>query len=225
VNTNHDTLLVTFTIGPDFVNVGQAHTLTLLPPFQNHYTRADAFQTVTDAGIFAGVERNISDRFAMQLGVAGYAVDTEITPRGTVWQFANPAFENLSYFYNIDHTRLMATTKLLTTVANYHSLHPYLTGEIGAAFNNANGYQEIPLEGNATGSTPFNRHKNNSFAWGIGAGVDYNLNQSIRLGLGYQFSDLGSASLGPNPSALTNQTLSIPHIYANQLRFQLTILV
>ena len=148
-----------------------------------------------------------------------------MTPKGTVWQFRSPEFEDLSYAYHISHGRVMATTKLLTTISPYQALHPYVSGEIGSGFNNTRGYQETPLEAGVLPTAPFIDHNQTSFAWGVGAGLDYDVSQHTRVGAGYQFSDLGSASLGPTPASLTNQTLSLSHIYANQLRFQLTILV
>jgi len=56
-------------------------------------------------------------------------------------------------------------------------------------------------------------------------GADYNINPHMRLGLGYQFLDLGKASLGPAFGATSTQTLNLPHLYVNQLRFQFTTLV
>ena len=68
-------------------------------------------------------------------------------------------------------------------------------------------------------------HNQNSFSWGVGVGIDARLNRHIRAGIGYEFSDLGKASLGPTPAALTTQTLSLAHIYANQLRIQFSFLI
>lgn len=147
-----------------------------------------------------------------------------MTIKGDVWQFALPEFDDLSYTYHIHHARVMASAKLLTTLIQ-PSLHPYVSGEIGAAFNQASGYKETPLEVGAIPTPPFSNHSQTSFAWGVGVGVDYNLNQQIRLGVGYQFADLGSASLGQTTAELTTQSITLPHLYANQLRFQLTILV
>lgn len=51
------------------------------------------------------------------------------------------------------------------------------------------------------------------------------INSHMRIGVGYQFADLGSASLGPTLDATTTETLVLSHLYTNQLRFQLTYLV
>lgn len=214
----------TLTIGADFVNPGQTQTLMLLPPFQNTYTKGNNSQTLTDAGGFVGIEREFNDKLSVQLGVSGY-IDEQITLKGSIWQFTLPEFDDLNYKYHIRHARVMATTKLLTTIPQYSQIHPYLSGEIGTAFNHTSDYHETPLETGILPTAPFANHNQTSFAWGIGLGLDYNLNQHVRLGVGYQFSDLGRAALGPTSAALTTQTLNLSHIYVNQLRFQLTILM
>lgn len=216
--------LATFAIGPDFVQKGHAQTLSLLPPFQNHYTNTKHSGTVADAGVFIGFEHALNDRLWAQLGVAGY-VDEQITPKGHVWRFASPAFDTLSYAYQVHHTRAIVEGKLLTSINQSQSIHPYVSGGLGAAFNRASNYQEMPLISGAVPTLPFANHTKTSLSWGIGAGVDYNINSHVRIGAGYQFSDLGKVALGATSAATTQQTLSFAHLRANQLRFQLTFLV
>lgn len=210
-------------MGPDFVEAGQAQNLTLLPPFQNHYTNTTHTATVADAGGFVGVERRVTDYLSFQLGVAGY-VDAQLAPQGNVWQFGVPLFENLSYAYKVHHSRVMFSSKLLTTVPSYQAIHPYFSWELGTAYNNAGSYQETPLVSLAVPMTPFANRIQSSFAWGLGVGFDYNINPHVRAGIGYQFADLGSVSLGITPAASTTQTLTLPHLYTNQLRFQFSFL-
>lgn len=214
--------VITVTIGPDFVNPGQQQTLTLLPPFQNHYTKSTASAAVTDIGGFVGVEQVFSKKISIQFGASGYC-DSSMTVRGDVWQFASPVFDDLSYSYHIHHARVMLATKLLATIT--FALRPYISGEIGAAFNQASGYQEIALELGAIPTPPFSNNSRTSVAWAVGSGVDYNITRQLRLGIGYQFANLGSVALGQTTAATTKQSLSLSHLYANQLRLQLTLLV
>ena len=224
IDVKQYTPLVTLTVGPDFVQAGQAQALTLLPPFQYYYTNNSGTATVADAGGFVGVERFVTDYLSVQLGVAGY-VDAQLTPQGDVWQFGVPLFDTLSYAYKVHHSRVMFSSKLLTTIPRYQTVHPYFSWELGTAYNNASAYQETPLIPLAVPMTPFANHNQSAFAWGLGVGLDYNLNQHIRAGVGYQFADLGAVSLGVTPAASTTQTLGLSHLYTNQLRFQFTFLV
>ena len=215
--------LATVSIGPDFVQSGQSQTLTLLPPFQNHYTNGSQTQAVFDGGLFLGVERTLSEQFSAQLGVAGFG-DTVITSQGNVWQFALPKFEDLSYSYQVQHGRVMAAGKLLGMLPQHKAIRPYVSGEVGAAFNQASAYQEIPLVQGVLPMSPFSNNRQTSFSWGVGLGSDYTINSHMRIGVGYQFADLGSASLGTTLDETTAETLVLSHLYTNQLRFQLTYL-
>jgi hypothetical protein len=219
------TPVVTFTVGPDFVEAGQAQNVTLLPPYQNHYTSNGASQTVADAGVFLGIERVITPWLTTQLGVSGY-VDEEISAQGDVWQFAVPAFDDSRYSYHIHHSRVVFTNKLLTAIPRWQAIHPYFSWEIGSAYNNAKGYQEVALDPTVNPAAPFANHSQSALTWGVGLGVDYALNSHVRAGIGYQFTDLGSASLGSTPSATSpSETLRLSHLYTNQLRFQFTFVV
>ena len=151
-------------------------------------------------------------------------MDAELIPQGDVWQFAVPFFDTLSYSYKVHHSRVMFSSKLLTTVPRYQTIHPYFSWELGTAYNRANNYQEQPLIPLAVPMTPFANHTQSAFSWGVGVGVDYNLNQHVRAGVGYQFVNLGAVSLGLTPSEITTQSLSLSHLHTNQLRFQLTFL-
>ena len=215
--------LATLTLGSDFVQSGQSQTLTLLPPFQNHYTSTNSTETVLDGGLFLGVEWTLTSPFSGQLGVAGYG-DTAFTPQGDVWQFASPGFDTLSYTYQVQHSRLMLAGKVLSTLPQNQCIHPYVSLELGAAFNRASAYQETSLVPGVLPMSPFSNHRQTSFAYGVGLGVDYSLTPDIRLGMGYQFANLGSASLGLTSAETTTETLSLSNLYTNQLRFQLTYL-
>lgn len=223
VKPNPYRALATFSVGPDFTNAGQAQTLTLLPPYQNHYTAEDTGKAVADTGLFLGVERMFSNRLFAQLGVSGY-VDSDFTPKGHVWQFNSPLFDNLTYLYHIHHTRVMVEGKLLTNYPSHPDILPYFSWQLGVAFNQTSGYQETPLIPDVPPTAPFAGSNQSAFAYGVGLGIDYNLNQHVRLGLGYQFADLGSASLGVTAAEAIASTLVVPHLYTNQLRFQLTVM-
>lgn len=216
--------LAIFTLGPDFMKKGQAQTLSPLPPFEKYYTNTYSSTATADGGVFIGVEHTFNDKLCIQLGMSGYA-DAQMNPEGHVWLFASSEFDTLSYTYNIQHARIMAEGKFITTLNAYQTLHPYLSWGVGAAFNQASNYQETALIQDAVPTLPFANHSQTSFTWGVGIGGDYTLNSHVRLGIGYQFANLGSVSLGPTPASTTPQTLSLSHFYTNQLRFQLTFLM
>ena len=208
-----------FTAAADFTRTGRAQTLTLLPPFDNYYTKHSSYASSADLGFGIGLEGRALPFLSWQAGVSGYW-NTPLNREGDVWQFGLPEFNNFHYHYKIQSSRVMAIAKLLT---NYRELlHPYISGELGAAFNRSRSYYEKPLIEEAVAMSPFSDHTQSSFAWGVGAGIDVDVGAHLRLGLGYQFADLGRAKLGLSPAEETKETLSNPNLYTHQARFQLT---
>lgn len=216
--------VVFLSAGTDFVHTGYSQTLTVQPPLQNAYEANSSWTTVGDFGGFIGIEKSLSQRMRIQSGIAAYG-DTDITASGDVWQFALPVFDNFRYSYNVSHARVMFSNKLMTNLSNYEAILPYLSFELGAAFNRAHYYHESLIEPLAVPMYPFNPKSTTSFSWGVGVGADYILKEHLRVGINYQFSDLGSTSLGSSPSATTSQTLTMPHLWTNQVHFQLTYLI
>jgi len=216
--------VISLTAGTDFVHHAYSQVLTVQPPLQNAYEANTAWNTVGDFGGFLGLEKSFSKRLSIQTGIAGYG-DTNMTAKGAVWQFALPVFDNFRYSYNISHARVMFSNKLMTNLVNHESILPYLSCELGVAFNRSHHYNESVIEPLAIPMSPFNPKSTTSFSWAVGVGADYVLKQNWRVGLNYQFADLGSTSLGLSPSQTSSQTLTIPHLWANQIHFQLTYLI
>lgn len=211
------------TVSANFLRASKAQSLTLLPPFTNYYTNhSSSYQSTGSLGLTAGIEGRQLSHLFWQLGASGY-FNTQVTTHGQVWQFGLPEFNNFTYRYQVQSSRIVATAKLLSTVKK--RVHPYLSGELGASFNRASAYNEVPLLEEAYPMAPFRDHTHSSLAWGVGAGIDADITTMFRLGLGYQFADLGKAQLGVSPAQETQQVLNIPHLYSHQLRFQLTALI
>lgn len=210
--------VITATVGADFVNQGASQSLTLLPSFQNHYSSNHQWKTGADFGFFLGAEYPLTNRFRMQTGVAGYGT-TPISIEGDTSQSGISEPNDFTYHYKVQSSRLMLSNKILAILNKYSALHPYITGEIGIAFNLASGYQDT------SAIAPFENSAYNSFSWALGAGGEYDLNANTRIGIGYQIADFGATSLGIRPEATPNQTLSMPHLWSNQLRVQVSYLL
>lgn len=168
------------------------------------------------------MEHKQTEQLSWQWGLSGY-FNSQISSSGHVWQFAQPEFDNFIYGYTIQSKRVMATGKLLGTIKQ--TIHPYVSCELGAGFNRASAYKETSLIIEAVPMAPFSDRTHTSLAWGAGGGIDVNINATLRLGLGYQFANLGKTSLGVSPAQRTQQTLSLPHLYSQEVRFQLTAFI
>ncbi|RUR12059.1 outer membrane protein [Legionella sp. km772] len=206
----------------DWIRMNDNQDLVLLAPFHNTYTGSQDYKLSGGLGLGLGLERAATDLLFWQLGVAAH-FNTSVQAQGMVWQFGLPEFENFSYRYQVQSSRLVAEGKLLGTYQQ--KFHPYISGELGAGFNRSSTYREISLIESQLPIAPFRNNTHASFSWGVGLGVDVDLRSNLRLGAGYQFSDLGKAQLGLSPAQETGETLSIAHLYDNQLRIQLTALI
>ncbi|WP_258956744.1 outer membrane protein [Legionella sainthelensi] len=138
------------------------------------------------------------------------------------------------YSWNVQTQQVLAVAKLLTTtelnLGTVRQFFPYFSVGLGAAFNNANDFRTRIEELGVNVPPIFRNHSQSAFSYTLGVGVDTPINQQIRLGLGYRFSDFGAASLTKGEVVLNQYrapvdfALSTPHIYANQLIVQLTYL-
>lgn len=206
----------------DWIRMNKSQDLVLLAPFHNTYTGNQNYKLSGGLGLGFGLEREAHTNLLWQLGLAGY-FNTAVQAQGMVWQFGLPDFENFRYSYQVQSSRIVAAGKLLGSYQQKY--HPYVSGELGSAFNRASSYVEIPLIESQAPMSPFRNNTHASFSWGVGLGVDVDLRSNLRLGAGYQFSDLGRVTLGQSPAQETAEALSIAHLYDNQIRVQLTALI
>ncbi len=212
------------TFGPDFMRSSRAQYLTVVPGLTNYYTSTSPYKTSGGLGLGGGLEGYLFDGLFWQLGLSAF-YNTRVENRGDVLDFGSQLNKNFSYRYTVQSSRIVATGKFLSTYRG--RVHPYFSGELGSAFNASQSYNEIALNSQGVALPPFVNHTQNYLTWGIGAGVDVDMNSTFRLGLGYQFVDLGEAKLGLSSIQTMGQasSLTVPHMYDNQIRFQITTLV
>lgn len=77
---------------------------------------------------------------------------------------------------------------------NTTAFTPYLTAGIGLASVDLKTTRTDTRNGTIT-QNPSHTHTSNNFAWSVGAGVDYALNDKVNLGLSYRYLDAGRAEM------------------------------
>ncbi|VEB33501.1 outer membrane protein [Legionella cherrii] len=138
-----------------------------------------------------------------------------------------------NYSWRIQTQQVLAVAKLFTTteltLGAPHQFFPYLSVGLGAAFNNANEFSATTEETGSINITPtFNDHTQSAFSYTLGIGVDTPINQQMRFGVGYRFSDFGKASLDEGQVVFQQYKAPVPfalstaHTYANQFMVQLS---
>lgn len=134
------------------------------------------------------------------------------------------------YRYSFLAHQLLASAKFLTTT--HERFHPYASVGIGAAVNSMGRFRATAVEADGLNTSPFFLDNNvTHFSYSVGLGVDVDVNQYARFGLGYRFSGLGDAALKGGRMIANNQLVSVPfslgihHIHANQLIAQITFAI
>lgn len=188
--------------------------------YPNSYIGTNHRDTENDTGLFVGAETKFLENWAWQMGVS-YFENSAFTESGNVYEFADPAFNNLTYQYQIQSHRYSIDTKILHTC--HEVWHPYISLSLGEAFNNAYSYTEYPVTSFDSPMTqPFGNHTTKSFTYSAGLGVDVNIAEHVRFGAGYRFVDLGNASLGTTSLQNGTNTISNSHLYTNELLAQIS---
>jgi opacity protein-like surface antigen len=186
----------------------------------NRSTQAAAF-----ISFFLGDEWLIADRYwAMQAGLE-FSETSALHVDGNLTQGAEVVSENnYTYNYDVRIRQLLIDAKILFTC--HQIFHPYIFAGLGPSFNEASDYTTtVPPD--LTFTQEYKSRSTTSFSWALGFGVDVDIHDKVRLGLGYRFTNLGQVSLGsasidgiPVPGTLTQN-----HLYANELIAQLSLVL
>ena len=139
--------------------------------------------------------------YSISAGVAGYLANLGKI-RGIEHPFANGgSFDTLNYEFKTNSKALMIESRLAYT---NNSWQPFVLLGVGSAWNNLNGYNEVPTvsKSSATPALPFTAHTNISFAYELGLGVQreiyYDVVNSISYSasLDYRYINFGKGELG-----------------------------
>lgn len=205
---------------PIFTTTSQ--DILMVEPFRNTYVSNNGASVPIVGNVLVGVEQPLPRKFKWQ-AAASYYRDASYVIQGTVLQFANPAYDNLNYNYRIAADRVLFETKLLGTYNTI--LHPYVTGGLGVIYNRAYGYHEERVVSTAAPmQVKFLDKTAVGFTYMGGAGADLDIVSYLRLGLRFQYSGLGNASLGPIPNQAVAKGLEAPRLRAAEYILQATYL-
>lgn len=205
--------------------IGESQTIPIADPITDEfydYHPNNTDQTVGAFDIFVGTEWGFSPKWALQMGF-GYQQQGHFDAEGYYIQGADEqSADQYNYAYEIKTKQLMVESKLLYEFESI--FHPYLFIGLGTSFNTANNfYTTAPAT--LTFTRDYESNTEHSFTYSVGVGFDIDLNDDLRIGLGYRFSDLGEVELGQ--SSINNTPvyghLTQDHLYVNELILQLTL--
>ena len=188
-------------------------------------------------GGFLGVERALPyhDLF-MQIGIEYDGFATIKLNGSSLAGIQDDTSTLYLYNYQIATQQVMGAAKLLSTFElpkiMPYQFHPYFSVALGSAFNKASQFTTSPAgDACSVNLTPtFANTSDTQFSYNLGLGVDTDITQHFRLGLGYRYSNFGQISLGRGTirvnqySSPVDSTLRSSNVFANQLLAQLTFI-
>jgi opacity protein-like surface antigen len=209
----------TFSAGPVWEDGGATQTFYITPDIEKSYRASKTTKTLGDFEVFLGGQHALSPALLGQLGLAVGAT-TDATLSGIIWDDADPAFNNFSYGYKVQHTHVAAKGKLLVDTGYW--VMPWVSASIGVGFNSASNFHNTPLIDEAIKTPNFKAHTETAFTYTVGAGIQKALNEYWQIGAGYEFADWGQSHLGRASEQTMNQGLKLNHLYTNGVMFNLT---
>lgn len=154
---------------------------------------------------------------AMMLGLSyTYAFQGKVS--GYINQYNLNQFHNYTYSYDFSRQTLLGIFKV--DIANVDCFMPYLIVGTGASFNKASGYKEQPLSNVTPRVSPgYGGGTHTSWAYIVGAGVDYMIRDDIWVGLEYNYGDFGTVQTddGADTATVTGVNYSEQHL-SNRLK-------
>jgi opacity protein-like surface antigen len=209
-------------------NVGNSQNFPIQNPITDSYYNYSVNQASQEAAflsLFLGREWLISDRYWLLQAGLEYTETTGLQVSGNLTQGAEVVSQNhYSYKYNTITRQLLIDGKILYTCQ--HIFHPYIFAGLGTSVNQASDYTTtVPPD--LTFTKQYKSNNSISFSYALGFGVDVEIHDRLRLGIGYRFTDLGKVSLGSATIDGTSVpgTLSQNHLYANELIAQLSLVL
>lgn len=216
--------ITTLSLGPSWINPGNTQTLSLQSDLNNTYTASSHTSVISAGELFLGKQVLLTslNKFQLQYGLALLGTSSAKLS-GDIWVDASPNFNNFYYHYSIQHSHVAFKTKLITQ--EIFNIQAYFNGSVGVGFNRADQYNNQAKISEEIPPPFFTNQTTTSFAYTLGAGIQKQLSQHWIIGVGYLLTDWGLTKLGYAPGQTTLQTISMNHVYMNQLEFNMSYLL
>lgn len=210
--------VVSLSMGPMFTGDGQSQTIYVSPFIKKTYAANKNTNVVFDGELFLGIQQQLRFHLQSELGLA-VAATTPAKLSGDIWDFGDMRFNNSSYTYQVQHTHIAAKGRLIANIEN--NIKPYLSGSLGAGFNQAYDFVIIPMTFAAVAAPNFTSTKTTGLTYTVGLGVQRTINEHWRAGIGYEFADWGKNQLGPAAEQTLGSGLVLNQFYANGIQFSI----
>ena len=208
-------------LGPAWSQPGTTQTFYLQPDIEKTYTNLTSTKLLGVGELFFGLQHSVYSTLQGQFGVA-LAGTTSMTLNGSIWEDADPNFNNFDYSYKIQHAHIAAKAKLINNIP--WIFQPYIAGSLGVAFNRASNFSIVTKLSEETPAPLFNSQTTTAFTYTVGAGLQKKLSEHWQFGVGYEFADWGNTTLAAGSGQTLNTGPSLNHVYTHELQFNLSLI-
>lgn len=224
----------TISVGPGWSRPGQDQTINLQPDIVKSYvpgptssafkwvTTAQGTDTIGTGELFLGFYGAVNSVVEGQIGVV-YSQSTQARLSGTIYEDANPAFNNYKYSYQIRNARVGLKAKALVDT-KFYDLIGYISGSGAAGMNHSSRFSITPLLDTEVPAPAFTDHTSTSFSYTFGIGFEVPVDPNWRVGLGYEWANWGMSQLSRAPGQTVGNGLHLPALRVQSLMVSLSFL-
>jgi opacity protein-like surface antigen len=220
--------LVGLSGGLSWQNAGQTQNIALVAndlPYT--YIPNSSTQTLGTGELFLGIQSPLTKKMQVQWGLA-LASSTNANLSGNIYDsiFNRNTY---SYSYQVKHSRVALKGKLLLgeLVSNWgFALTPWISASVGLGINQAHSYNSTPLFDTGSPMPNFANNTIGALAYTLGAGIEYSINSSWQVGIGYEFADWGKSQLAAAPGQTAGAAVpSLSHLYTNSVLMNVSYII
>ena len=228
-------IVATLSVGPGWARPGETQTLTLQPQIEKAYvpnptSRALRFvnttkhtDTLAAGEFFLGLYGDVNSVVEGQLGLA-FGMSSQARLGGTIYEDADPAFNNYSYSYKIRNSRIGVKIKALYKTG-YYDVIAYLSGCAAVGTNNSARYRIAPLLDTEVPSPFFSNNNSTTLSYNFAVGVEAPVDPNWRVGLGYEYANWGKSQLARAPEQTVGSGLTLGNLRVQELMVSLTYIM
>lgn len=213
-------MLYSLSVGPAWGKGGDTQTFFSDAVIERSYVADPKNDVFPEAKIFVGKQHDFNPSLKSWLGLE-FGMTGKASLSGSIWEDADPAFDNFTSNYLIQHFQLAASGKFLFST-DFYALLPYVSVSIGLGLNRAHDYTMTPKVDGAVAGDPFASNSKFTLSYSVGLGVQRAINENWLWGVGYEFSDWGKSQLNAAPGQTLGSGLSIDHFYNHAVLVNLT---
>jgi opacity protein-like surface antigen len=210
--------VLTASLGTGWESAGDTQFF-LAPDIQKTFAANRSTHSFVNGDLFLGIQHALRQNLQGQIGLeVAHTGDADLT--GNVWDDADANFNNYTYKYAVQQTRIALKGQLIGDLGL--PVQPWISAAVGVGFNRSYDFSNSPTIFEAIPMPNFTSHTRTAFTYTVGIGVERELMKHWKVGLGYEFADWGKSQLGRASGQTQNGGLALSHLYTSSVLLGIT---